>query len=353
MTFFAFGMSNGPVKVRLKDLSARAGVAINTASTILNRRSKSWASRETSERVFRAAEELGYRPNRAALGLRLGRFHAVALLLSDLRNPFYTTFADALSVALERRGYDFVIEPWRNDLRRERHRLEEVVNRQVDGVVAFLSDEEVHLGFLREQKMPFVIVGSSQSSEVPVDMVRADFTGGLRDTVARLYALGHRRFAYLCALSEGQADGGRAEFFQRLMADFGIDHEGFVFMRCGASLEDAHLTARALLANRRDVTAVLALNDFSAMGVIRAALDLGLSVPRDLSVAGVDDIPISRFLAVKLATIAQPIEEMAGKAAEMVVGRIEGTMRGPAEQAWFSAPFCDRESVAAVRREVG
>ena len=82
------------MKARLKDVAERAGVATNTASTILNRRPNSWASKETAARVFKATEDLGYRPNRAALGLRLYIFNTVGLVIPDLHNPVYTTFAD-------------------------------------------------------------------------------------------------------------------------------------------------------------------------------------------------------------------------------------------------------------------
>lgn len=124
------------MKIRLKEVAARAGVAVNTASTILNRRPNSWASKETEARVFKAAEDLGYRPNRAALGLRSGKFHTVALLIPDLHNPFYTAFADLLEVEVEKHGYDLLIESWRTDLDRERHCLSDIIDRQVDGVAA-------------------------------------------------------------------------------------------------------------------------------------------------------------------------------------------------------------------------
>src|SRR5688572_10183416 len=139
------------MKVRLKDVAARAGVAINTASTILNRRPNSWASKETEERVFRAAQELGYKPNRAAVALRSGKFNSIALLIPDLHNPFYCAFADLLEREAEKRNYDLLVESWRTDLDRERHCLEDIVDREVDGVAAMLSDNPPHRAFLAEQ----------------------------------------------------------------------------------------------------------------------------------------------------------------------------------------------------------
>src|SRR3954447_17711274 len=120
---------NPSVKVRLKDVAESAGVAVNTASTILNRRANSWASKETEARVFKAAEDLGYRPNRAALALRRGRFDAIALLIPDLHNPFYTAFADLLEMEAEKAGSDLIVESWRTNLERERHCLTDIVDR--------------------------------------------------------------------------------------------------------------------------------------------------------------------------------------------------------------------------------
>src|SRR6478735_2900557 len=162
------------MRVRLKDVAERAGVAVNTASTILNRRPNSWASKETEARVFQAAADLGYRPNRAAVGLRYGRFNTIALLIADLHNPYYTAFADLLELEAEKHGYDVLIESWRTDLTREKHCLEYIMDRQVDGVAAFLSDPEVHRTFLEQRFQagrPFVGLAFAGGQPMPVDSV--------------------------------------------------------------------------------------------------------------------------------------------------------------------------------------
>ncbi len=347
----AQGLRGG--KVRLKDVAAAAGVAINTASTILNRRPNSWASKETEERVFKAAAELGYRPNRAALGLRIGRFHTVGLLVADINNPFYTSFAHFLTLEAERQGYDLVIETWRNDLQRELACLEDILDRQVDGVVAFLSDHEVHRKFLSRQfsaGMPFVVVGTVASDVPPVDSVLADFRSGLRDAIDHLYTSGHRQYAFVCALADGQADGQRAHFFKELLADRHLSPGSYEIVRCGPEISDAHAIARKLLTAPRRPTAIVALNDLGAMGVLRAASELGLRVPADLSVVGVDDTPIGRYLPVSLSTIAQPLQDMARRAWCLMFERIEGVQPKPhMEQALFSTTFVRRETSGPLR----
>lgn len=335
-------------KIRLKDVAARAEVAVNTASTILNRRPNSWASKETTERVFRAAIELGYKPNRAAQSLRMGRFNAIALLIADLQNPLYTVFADALEDAVGERGYDVFIESWRNDLRRERRILDELENRQVDGVVAFLSAPDAHreyLGVLARQQTPFVVLSTTGEPELPVDSVLADFESGLAAAVDSLLALGHRRFAFVSAMADGQFAGRRPELFLRLLAERGDAS----IIHCSPSIESARSSAAARLAVADRPTAIFAMNDLAAIGVMRAAADAGLQVPRDLSVVGADDIPLGVFLPVSLSTIAQPIVEMARHTAEQIISRIEAKEYDPKHSTTiFPTRYIARESVGTA-----
>lgn len=338
-------------KIRLKDVAARAGVAVNTASTILNRRPNSWASKETEERVFKAASELGYKPNRAAQALRFGRFNAMALVIADLHNPYYTAFADAMEEAAGELGYDVLIETWRNDLERERDILDKLENRSVDGIASFLSDPAGHAKYLAAHAAagtPYVVLSTTGEPPLPVDAVLADFESGLRDAVDALVQMGHRRFAFICALAKGQYAGRRPELFSRLLAEKGIAQSAFDIVPCSHTIASARDAAGELF-GRGDThrpTAVIALNDISAIGAMRAAAERGLQVPRDVSVVGVDDIPLASFLPVALSTIAQPIDAMAKRAVELLIARINHkAQRPPAEQAIFPTSFIRRETI--------
>ena len=338
------------MKIRLKDVAARAGVAVNTASTILNRRPNSWASKETEARVFKAAEDLDYKPNRAALGLRFGKFNTVALLIPDLHNPFYTAFADLLEVEVQKLGYDLLIESWRTDLEREKHCLSDIIDRQVDGVAAILSDGETHRAFLGDvarKGQPFVALTASGGRVLPVDTVLSDFTHGLSDAMETLFQLGHRRFAFLSALAKGQDDGHRPELFRQLLKKKGVAGDHIEFARCNHTLAGAHQAAQQLLKlpKKSRPTALLALNDLSAIGAMRVAAEEGLRIPDDLSIVGVDDIPLGRYLPVSLSTIAQPIEAMARKTAALLIGRIDDRTKTHLEQALFPTTFIRRESI--------
>ncbi|BCX47628.1 LacI family transcriptional regulator [Haloferula helveola] len=331
-------------RVRLKDVAERAGVAVNTASTILNRRPNSWASKETQERVFAAAKELGYRPNRAAVALQSGRFETIGLLVADLNNPYFTHTASILGQQVEALGYDLVIESWRTDLEREKKLLRDFSDRNVDGVVAFVSDIDSHRAILEQQAesgVPLVALAMPGAGEVPVDLVMPNFETGLREAAENLYAQGHRRFAFVAARSEGQRVGKRPALFEEMVAK--LDGASLTNFNCGPSVAEAREAGDTLLASDPRPTAVLTLNDLTAIGVMRAATDAGLRVPQDISVVGIDGIPLGEQLAVSLSTVAQPHEAMMSKALEFLMARIEGSEEPP-QRSVFDTHFVPRES---------
>jgi len=345
-------------KVRLKDVAERAGVAVNTASTILNRRPNSWASKETATRVFLAAKELGYRPSKTARALQSGRHHAIGLLIQDLANPFFATLADEIESAVEQRGYDLIIANCRSSLVRETHLFAGMHEMEVDGAIIYLSDNEIYRGELANRftgDFPLVALGNGVPTKpIPVDCVLSDFTEGLTQTVDALLALGHRRFAFLSALAEGQADGDRPRLFQHLLAERGVPAGDIDVLRCNHSVHSACETIDDFLKSRtlNRPTALVAMNDLSAIGAMRAALDAGLVIPRDLSIVGVDDVPLCAYLPIPLSSIRQRYRKIAAAAADMLITRIESTPEDSAlpRQAIFPTHFIQRESVAAPLR---
>jgi LacI family transcriptional regulator len=323
-------------KIRLKDVAERAGVAVNTASTILNRRPNSWASKETEERVFKAAEELGYRPNRAAQSLRFGRFDAFALVLADFNDPFCAAFADAMEGVAESRGYELLIETSRNDPARESRILDELAHRNVDGV-AVLAPAAAFSG-----GMPLVAISAAGATLPPVDAVLANFEPGLREAVAALLSLDHRRFALICGPGAAHLD----ELMRQLLPENGTSL--CEFAQCGsgsAAVRDVSFPMFGRGAGARP-TAVIAQNDVHAVGVMRAAAEAGLRIPHDISVVSMENSPLAARMPVALSAVAQPIAAMAVRAIEMLISCIEaGAARKHTEHALFATEFIRRESI--------
>ena len=341
-------------KVRLKDVAERAGVAVNTASTILNRRPNSWASKETEARVFAAAKDLGYRPSKTARALQSGRYHSIGLLIQDLTNPFFSTIADELESAVEAKNYDLIIENCRSSVVREKRLMRDIRDLEVDGTVVWLSDNEVfreELGACFSAKSPIVALGNGvPEPALPVDAVLSDFTQGLTQAISALHELGHRRFAFLSALAEGQDSGSRPQLFQSLLAVHGVPQSNIDVLRCGHSIESARESFASFLAERPDnrPTALIAMNDLAAIGSMRAAREAGLSVPEDLSVVGVDDVPLCSYLPLTLSSIRQRYRMITQGAADLLLERIEGgdSISSTPRQVVIPTLFVPRESIA-------
>lgn len=338
------------MRVRLIDVAAKAGVAANTASMILNNRPDSWASKETRERVTRAAEELGYRPSKAARGLRLGQFFTVGLVIPDIHNPYYTAFANLLEKAMREGNYDVIIEHCDTSLAQEKHSFDSIIERQVDGVALFISDLEYHRAFLEglaTRKFPAVALAAKTDSPLPVDSVLIDFSDGLQQAVEYLIENGHRRFCFLCALAPDQPDGNRPARFRELLRTHGISEGDVQFVRCAHDIASARRSFGTLLRGTSRAhwpTAVIALNDLSAMGAMRAAVDEGLRIPGDISILGVDNMPLGEHLPIALSTIAQPIEDMARRTASLLLQRISGQQPVKPSRTIFPTELIVRES---------
>lgn len=343
-------------KVRLKDVAERAGVAVNTASTILNRRPNSWASKETEARVFQAAKELGYRPSKTARALQSGRYHSIGLLIQDLTNPFFSTVADEIEAVVEERGFDLIVENCRSSLVREQHLFAGLADMEVDGVITYLSDNSVFHDALVERfeaGFPIVALGNGiPARQIPVDCVLSDFTEGLDQAVDYLFNLGHRHFAFLSALAEGQADGNRPQLFQKMLSNRGVLASQIDILRCGHSVHSACETVEAYLKQHAEnpPTVLFAMNDLSAIGAMRAALDAGLSIPEKLSVVGVDDVPLCAYLPISLSSIRQRYRKIAAAACDLLVSRIEETLEDTSQprQVVFPTHFIPRDSVGPV-----
>lgn len=342
-------------RVRLQDVAEKAGVAVNTASVILNNRSYCWASKATQERVFRAAEELGYRASKAAVGIRLGKFHNIGVVLPDLENPHYMASARLLEGEAQERGYDLIIEHSRMDLSREASCLENIFERQVDGVIWHAIDAVAHLPLLDrlwKRGLPIVVLTAKPSRPLPADSITVDFDSGIRAALQHLASLGHRKIGFVSSLAKGQSDGGRLELFASLARLENLVFRDEWMITTGHRIGGVQEAFEGALKQwgRDRPSGMICLNDMAAIAVIRGAMVSGLRVPGDLSVIGIDDIPLAAFLTPALTTIRQPTGEIAHAAVQQLLTRIESDDFPPPVHRDFPSSLMVRESTAPHRK---
>ena len=342
---------NGPVRssVTLRDVARAARVHPGTVSRALNAQTRALVNEETAERVIRAAEALGYRPNPIARGLKTNRSFTVGVLVPDLTNPLFPPIVRGIDDRLGAAGYTSLIANTDNDAERERNDLEAMRARQVDGFIT--ATARLDRDFIAETDgvaEPIVLVNRRlEDSSLPA--VTVDDREGVRLAVEHVAALGHRRIAHLGgpqALSTGHQ---RYLGFVEAMAGAGleVDERAIRFSNAFTEPEGARV-CRELLDAAPDVTAIVAGNDLLALGCYDVLAERGLRCPDDLSVVGFNDMPFADRFDPPLTTVRIPHREIGTAAADLLLERLADGAGAP-RQVLLAATFVARRSTAPPR----
>jgi DNA-binding LacI/PurR family transcriptional regulator len=345
-------------RVRLRDVAARAGVSLGSASQAFGR--PELVSEEVRERVLAAAKALGYAgPDPAARRLRLGRAGALGLIFSErLRYQFTDPAAPAFLVGLaggmEDSHLGLLLVP---DSRFREAAASTVRGAAVDGFViysAVRNDPRVEAALAR----PLPVVTVDQPRDAPTPFVGIDDRAAARTAAEHLRKLGHERVAVLSFVSALDTEGRlaldlSAERLAGYKEGLGPAWEDGAVRTCRRNaLEPARIAALDLLRSETRPTAILAMSDVLALGALQAAAELGVAVPAELSLVGFDDSPAAALATPALTTVAQPHEEKGRLAARWLIDAIERgrTFRGRRRRAILPTQLVVRESTAPPSR---
>jgi DNA-binding LacI/PurR family transcriptional regulator len=303
----------------IRDVAERAGVSKSLVSLVL--RGSDQVRPEKRDAVLRAARELGYRPNAAARSLSEQRTRTVGVLLNDLRNPWFVDLLDGLNSLLHANGLQMLLADARLNRRTGQDPADPLLELRVDGlvVVGTLPDPAA-LGGVAE-RIPVVLAGSREPAPPGVDVVAGDDERGARLVTEHLISLGHRRIAHIAGY--GAVGELRRRSFEATMRRHGLA-EQVVVEPSDMTEEGGYRTTVRLLSRPERPTAVFAVNDIAAIGVLSAAEELGLRVPRDVSVVGYDNTSIARLRHVWLTTVDNTSHEVGRRAAHCLLERFEG-----------------------------
>ncbi|MFE1941224.1 LacI family DNA-binding transcriptional regulator [Streptomyces massasporeus] len=303
----------------IRDVAERAGVSKSLVSLVL--RGSDQVRPEKRDAVLRAAQELGYRPNAAARSLSEQRTRTVGVLLNDLRNPWFVDLLDGLNSLLHANGLRMLLADARLNRRTGQDPADPLLDLRVDGlvVVGTLPDPAA-LGQVAE-RIPVVLAGSREPAPPGVDVVAGDDERGALLVAEHLIGLGHRRIAHIAGY--GAVGELRRRSFEATMRRHGLADEVLV-EPSDMTEEGGYRTTVRLLSRPDRPTAVFAVNDIAAIGVLSAAEELGLRVPRDLSVVGYDNTSIARLRHVWLTSVDNSSHEVGRRAAQCLLKRFEG-----------------------------
>ncbi len=314
----------------IRDVALRAGVSTATVSRVLagigNPRP------ETSDAVMGAVTALDYRPSGVARSLRMKRTRTLGLIVTDIQNPFFPELVRAADLAARGLGYSILLGSAAYDERRAMHYLGLMVDRRVDGLIVASSQvSEESLKWLLSSPVPAVVV-NAEADGLPVEVITSDNVGGARLAVDHLVGLGHRRIAYVRGPATYTADAPRAEGFRSACRDAGLSPAETLEVAGDGAFEGGERAAAELLAQGRDLTAIVCYNDITAIGVLRALRAARLRVPDDMSVVGIDDIAAAAWVAPALTTVAQQKAEMGRLAVERLASVFNAPSHPPTPQ---------------------
>lgn len=308
-------------KITIKDVAREAGCGIATASRVLNRSGP--ASAEVSERVEKAARDLGFSFSAIGRALQSSRSMTIGCLVPSLANPVFAEAVQGVQEALSGTGYQLLIASSNYDGEADNDAIATLLAKEVDGLIVTMvaPEQSVALERARKHGVPLSLMFHDPIDGLP--SAHVDNFEAAREVARRFYELGHRRTAFL-ALRFSTSDRSRnryAGFYAECRAR-GMPDPALIELS-EAEANTPRLLAE-ILSTLDGLSAVFASNDFLAIAVQKAARLMGKSVPRDLSVVGFDGIEIGRLLDVPLATIETAPGAMGRQAARTLLDLMQG-----------------------------
>ena len=333
----------------LVDVARASGVVAMTASRAIT--GKGYVSEEVRERVLKAAKKLDYRPNVLARSLKQSHLNTVGIMLPDISNPFSAELVAGIQNELANAGYSAFLATAGRSVERERDNLLSFVDHRLDGILVATRGTELGneaIAEITRQNIPVVTVGRPIEGTA-VDRVTADHRKGSFAATTHLIELGHKRIGFVGVSIDDAFNLRRFRGYADALTENGLRlHEELVVGSTNgpaySTEEDGYDGMLALGRMKKRPTAVVARNDFTAIGVLRAAHELGLAVPEDLAIVGFDNIPLSTFTIPPLTTVAQPITEQGHRAAQFLIERIEHRYKGKAREVCFDCQLVVRRS---------
>lgn len=307
--------------ITMKEVAERAGVSITTVSHVINK--TRFVSDELAKRVKQAIEELDYRPHQLAQSLRRGTTQTIAVLVSDIVNPFFPEVVRGAEDSAKENGYSLILCNTDEDPQTESFYVSLMVDRRVDGfIIAPSMAAEGSLRSLIKKDIPLVVIDRPMEA-LSVDQVYSDNVNGAYQATKYLLSLGHRRIGLIMELEGIRSFDDRKAGWERALKEQGLSAVSELVQQAGLEIEGAAEAARYLVEGPPQATAIFATNNLMTLGVLRYLKKNNVSCPRDLSVVGFDDPEWAASFNPSITSIAQQSYEMGYKACDLLVTRMQ------------------------------
>lgn len=334
----------------INDIARLAEVSKKTVSRVIN--NSPFVKEETRKRVEAVIAEHGFTPDPQARGLAFRRSFLVGMIYDNPSPNYVVNMQQGVLDAVRGAGLELVVHPcnrandsFLTDVRNF------IVRQKLFGVVMppSVSEDDRVVAILKEADCPYVRIASVSLDEPACMVVTHDSRGAAR-AARHLAELGHRRIAFISGPDTFRSSHERGRGFAEGLAEHGLELDPAYVRRAAYTFESGVEAATELLALPQRPTAIFAGNDEMAIGVMKAARDAGLDVPRDLSIVGFDDLPMASRVWPNLTTVRLPIRDMGRMAAEKLTAGLRGLDPATLVQPEVDPSLVVRDSTAAPGR---
>src|SRR6266851_3191242 len=336
-----------PTTATIRDVAERSGFSSATVSIVLNNAPLARYIPDTTKgRIQRAAAQLGYRPNLFARSLRSRRSHTVGVMVFDMTDPYCTLILRGIENSLYQSSYLPILTDVHNERSRFERYLEMLLDRRIEGLIVlanWLFLDINLLGDLEKSSIPIAIIGCELKTESMSSVIVDNEVGGYL-SLEHLHSLGHRRIAFIRGPKALTDSAPRWRGIRNCAKSYGLELDSHLILDLPesrdpiSSFEAGQKLTEDIIKQKRPFTALLAFDDMTAFGAIRALAKAGLRVPEHCSVTGFDDVAVSALYNPPLTTVRQPMEAMGAGAVGIVLEGIQAVL--------------EKREVAAYHRKV-
>ncbi len=333
----------------IHDVAKRAGVAPITVSRVINQ--SGYCSQDTRVRVEAAIAELEYVPNRLARSLRSKRTNTLALVITDITNPFFTTVARGVEDTASDADFTVVFCNTDESEVEEQKYLRVLLQQQVDGILlvpARSASRSVEM--IQKQHTPVVVLDRKMPPHTAVDVVRCENVQGAFQLVKLLCDLGHRQIAVLSGPKTVSTARDRVTGYNHALSAAGLPKQPELIYYGAFTQNSGYTMAQQVLAIQPRPTAIFAANNLIGIGALKALQDAGLRVPEDVAMVGYDDLPANLVTFPFFTVAVQPAYDMARKATQLLLTRLNsGSVSAEFQEVVLPTEIIIRQSSGQTR----
>lgn len=347
------------MKVTLKDVAAKAGVSVSTVSRVLNGDSFKAGSRETQERVWKAAKELGYIRRKSAAAKRAlpGSYRRIGCIIENtprvFDHPFYSVILNGIEKEAKAQGYSIGFTCTQKELDDPVLLHKMLTDEQADGVIVIAIHLDESLYNDLKNHFGHVVFIDNRNPKLDADVIVIEREESAYQAVRYLIGLGHTRIGYIGSTLIGEVNSHLTQEerfigYKRAMEEAGLSIDEELVKDGHWSLEGGFCAMKEILAAKEVPTAIFSASDLMAIGALRASQEAGLRTPHDISIVSYDDIEIAAYTSPPLTTVHVPKKELGQTAVRTLVQRINGELNLPLKII-LPTRLVERESACKVQ----